>query len=104
MLRKFLRWLLGESDTHLLLKAVLEQQASVTKSVMDASQKQSDVLMQYLDLFKPKVGEDPRVWTDEPDNEVLKEEMARMGFPVEKSSVDQAEWVLENLGKMERGE
>jgi len=87
-----------------MFKLLIENQQKTSQSVINAvdsisvaSSKQAEVLGKYLDLFKSP--DDPRHWTEQPEQENL-DELIKLGFPKEASEADQAKWILDHLGEI----
>lgn len=76
--------------------------ASAMESVGEASKRNAEVLQSYLKLFATP--EEPRSWKFDEVNEEenLSDLMSQDGFPKDGSDADMAQWVLDNMSKMER--
>jgi hypothetical protein len=88
-----------------LLETLIESQQRTQTAMLEAvaqisqsSIKQSEVLAQYLKLFQTP-GE-PVGWRhdDEVDEAANNDDLMKMGFPVNGSESEQAEFVLNHLG------
>lgn len=74
-----------------------EQSLGMMQTMMQASQAQSQVLSDYLKLFK--VDGAPERWTSNEEADTL-EEMEALGFPKDGSQKAQAEWVISHMDKL----
>lgn len=91
-----------------MLKLTLANQEATQEKVFEAigkiaeaSQKQADVLGQYLKLFQPaSEGDQPERWEYQP-NKLTLEEMVLHGLPKDANEKQQAEWILDHLNKIE---
>src|SRR5688572_9273196 len=107
MLKKLWRWLWGEPDpdTSLeMLRIIVANQEktqhammTAVESIVEAGNKQADVLSNYLKLFQ-NAGT-PEKWDEPTPEEESQRSMKAMGFDSEWSEDKQAEWVLANIDK-----
>lgn len=108
MLKKLWRYVWGEPDpdtTLEMMKIIVENQEksqqammSAVTSVIQASEKQGEVLGQYLKLFQSSG--DPQAWTEPTPEDASVTEMKEMGFDPTWTEAEQAEWVLANIGRL----
>ena len=96
----------GPNETVEMLKVMLSNQDAMQERVFlaigkiaEASQKQADVLTQYLKLFQTTGNEVPERWENQPDMLTL-EDMVKNGMPKDADEKTQARWVLEHLDKI----
>lgn len=107
MLKRFWCYLFGEPEPDkltALMEIIIENQEKTFQGVMNAvnsigqaSEKQAEVLSQYLKLFSTP-GE-PTRWEHDAVAENTRE-MEELGFPSGGTEAEQAQWVLDNLERL----
>ncbi len=108
MLKRFWRWFYGEPDpdtTLEMLRIIVQNQEktqlqmmAAVNSVVEAGQKQSEVLGAYLKLFQNSG--DPQTWVESTPEEESQKAMEAMGFDAKWPEDKQAEWVLAHIDKL----
>ena len=107
MLKRFWRWLWGQPEPDklaALMEIVIANQEKTFQGVLNAvaqigqaSEKQAEVLSQYLKLFQTPG--DPTRWEHDPEAE-NNEDLTKMGFPSGGTDSEQASWVLDNISRL----
>jgi len=96
-------WGEPDPDTTLeMMRIIVENQeksqnammAAVTATI-HASEKQAEVLSQYLKLFQSTGN--PEAWTEDTPQDASTKEMQAMGFDPKWDEAKQAEWVLAHI-------
>lgn len=120
MIKRFWAWFWGPSTRDerffSLVEKVIDSQQEIVESqrqqtmtimsamesVGEASKRNAEVLQSYLKLFSTP--EEPRSWKfdDVEDDLNMENLLSQDGFPKDGSDADMAQWVLNNMEKVQR--